>query len=215
MCSVPMYSWLNRWASWLASCMTFRARSVNRSYMMFSAKIPRSGSTDVCSSRGSWPCSVFASANNSLSSFDFQFPFAGAFQSHQHVELSCRLVEPAGVPQQRRQHQPGVHVAKVSPQQAFQHVLRLVIIAFQIMVQRLGKAVSSDGSGPAAAARRPALPDRPAAAASQNTPKAVHKHTTQPRCNQFGPAEARQQQYVQHPRRAQRQRQSRPASVQP
>ena len=33
MCSVPMYSWLNRWASWLASCITLRARSVNRSYI--------------------------------------------------------------------------------------------------------------------------------------------------------------------------------------
>ena len=33
MCSVPMYSWLKRWASWLASCITFRARSVKRSYM--------------------------------------------------------------------------------------------------------------------------------------------------------------------------------------
>ena len=33
MCSVPMYSWLNRWASWLASCITFRARSVKRSYI--------------------------------------------------------------------------------------------------------------------------------------------------------------------------------------
>ena len=30
---MPMYSWLKRWASWLASCMTLRARSVNRSYM--------------------------------------------------------------------------------------------------------------------------------------------------------------------------------------
>ena len=34
-CSVPMYSWLNRCASWFASCMTFRARSVNRSYIFF------------------------------------------------------------------------------------------------------------------------------------------------------------------------------------
>ena len=25
-----MYSWLKRWASWLASCITFRARSVKR-----------------------------------------------------------------------------------------------------------------------------------------------------------------------------------------
>src|SRR5205823_3201299 len=33
MCSVPMYSWLNRCASWLASCITLRARSVKRSYM--------------------------------------------------------------------------------------------------------------------------------------------------------------------------------------
>src|SRR5580692_10225945 len=33
MCSVPMYSWLNRCASWLASCITLRARSVNRSYI--------------------------------------------------------------------------------------------------------------------------------------------------------------------------------------
>src|SRR5436305_6027617 len=33
MCSVPMYSWLNRCASWLASCITFRARSVKRSYI--------------------------------------------------------------------------------------------------------------------------------------------------------------------------------------
>src|SRR5438552_1211377 len=33
MCSVPMYSWLKRCASWLASCITLRARSVNRSYM--------------------------------------------------------------------------------------------------------------------------------------------------------------------------------------
>src|SRR4051812_21404450 len=33
MCSVPMYSWLNRWASWLASCITLRARSVKRSYI--------------------------------------------------------------------------------------------------------------------------------------------------------------------------------------
>src|SRR5262249_37042542 len=33
MCSVPMYSWLKRCASWLASCITFRARSVKRSYM--------------------------------------------------------------------------------------------------------------------------------------------------------------------------------------
>src|SRR5262245_51847771 len=34
MCSVPMYSWLKRWASWLASCITLRARSVKRSYMV-------------------------------------------------------------------------------------------------------------------------------------------------------------------------------------
>src|SRR5215471_19255686 len=33
MCSVPMYSWLRRWASWLASCITLRARSVKRSYI--------------------------------------------------------------------------------------------------------------------------------------------------------------------------------------
>src|SRR5579871_5698800 len=33
MCSVPTYSWLNRCASWLASCITLRARSVKRSYM--------------------------------------------------------------------------------------------------------------------------------------------------------------------------------------
>src|SRR5215211_1669556 len=33
MCSVPMYSWLKRWASWLANCITLRARSVMRSYM--------------------------------------------------------------------------------------------------------------------------------------------------------------------------------------
>src|ERR1044071_2217643 len=33
MCSVPMYSWLKRCASWLASCITLRARSVNRSYI--------------------------------------------------------------------------------------------------------------------------------------------------------------------------------------
>src|SRR5947209_7826496 len=33
MCSVPMYSWLERCASWLASCITLRARSVKRSYM--------------------------------------------------------------------------------------------------------------------------------------------------------------------------------------
>src|SRR5260370_28938291 len=32
-CSVPMYSWLKRCASWLASCITLRARSVNRSYI--------------------------------------------------------------------------------------------------------------------------------------------------------------------------------------
>src|SRR5262245_45812783 len=34
MCSVPMYSWFSRCASWLASCITFRARSVNRSYIL-------------------------------------------------------------------------------------------------------------------------------------------------------------------------------------
>src|SRR5476651_193829 len=33
MCSVPIYSWLKRCASWLASCITLRARSVNRSYI--------------------------------------------------------------------------------------------------------------------------------------------------------------------------------------
>src|SRR5205823_2880981 len=33
MCSVPMYSWLKRCASWQASCITLRARSVKRSYM--------------------------------------------------------------------------------------------------------------------------------------------------------------------------------------
>jgi hypothetical protein len=33
MCSVPMYSWLKRCASWFASCITLRARSVKRSYM--------------------------------------------------------------------------------------------------------------------------------------------------------------------------------------
>src|SRR5207244_7617700 len=33
MCSVPMYSWLKRRASWLASCITLRARSVKRSYI--------------------------------------------------------------------------------------------------------------------------------------------------------------------------------------
>src|SRR2546423_7971534 len=33
MCSVPMYSWLKRCASWLANCITLRARSVSRSYM--------------------------------------------------------------------------------------------------------------------------------------------------------------------------------------
>src|SRR5207244_2826301 len=32
-CSVPMYSWLKRCASWLASCITLRARSVKRSYI--------------------------------------------------------------------------------------------------------------------------------------------------------------------------------------
>src|SRR5205814_477908 len=34
MCSVPMYSWLSRIASWFASCITLRARSVNRSYIV-------------------------------------------------------------------------------------------------------------------------------------------------------------------------------------
>src|SRR5256884_578633 len=33
MCSVPVYSWLKRCASWLASCITLRARSVKRSYI--------------------------------------------------------------------------------------------------------------------------------------------------------------------------------------
>ncbi len=36
-CSVPIYSRLKRCASWLASCMTLQARSVNRSYMALPA----------------------------------------------------------------------------------------------------------------------------------------------------------------------------------
>ena len=38
MCSVPMYSWLKRWASWFARAMTLRARSVNRSNMSISCR---------------------------------------------------------------------------------------------------------------------------------------------------------------------------------
>src|SRR5579883_2427717 len=41
MCSVPIYSWLKRWASWLASCMTLRARSVKRSYIPAVSDFPR------------------------------------------------------------------------------------------------------------------------------------------------------------------------------
>ena len=91
---------------------------------------------------------------------DFPMPFAGAFQTHQRVKLPPGVVEPARVPQQRRQHQPGVHVAKVSPQQAFQHVLRLVIIAFQITVQRLGKTVRGR-FWPAGGRPLPAIPGGP------------------------------------------------------
>src|SRR5579883_1657927 len=36
MCSMPKYSWLKNWASWLASCITLRACSVKRSYMVTS-----------------------------------------------------------------------------------------------------------------------------------------------------------------------------------
>src|SRR5271168_2402462 len=44
MCSVPIYSWLKRWASWLASCITLRARSVKRSYIpaIYDHPLPRS-----------------------------------------------------------------------------------------------------------------------------------------------------------------------------
>ena len=75
-----------------------------------------------------------------LSSY-LQFPLAGAFEPRQRVELSRRFVEPAGVPQQRGQHQPGVQVADVSPQQPFQDVFRLIVIAFQVMVQGLDERV--------------------------------------------------------------------------
>src|SRR5262245_4706020 len=45
MCSVPMYSWLKRCASWLASCITLRARSVNRSYIPAISKRERTRRT--------------------------------------------------------------------------------------------------------------------------------------------------------------------------
>src|SRR5438874_4459603 len=41
-CSVPMYSWLSRCASWLASCITLRARSVKRSYISYRLRQVRS-----------------------------------------------------------------------------------------------------------------------------------------------------------------------------
>src|SRR5437660_8559125 len=41
-CSVPMYSWLSRCASWLASCITLRARSVKRSYIACHLRQPPS-----------------------------------------------------------------------------------------------------------------------------------------------------------------------------
>src|SRR5206468_10376048 len=49
MCSVPMYSWLKRWASWLASCITLRARSVKRSYIAWVLSgCPRIASQAAC-----------------------------------------------------------------------------------------------------------------------------------------------------------------------
>jgi hypothetical protein len=44
---------VERWASWLASCITFRARSVNRSYILVvssvvTARRDRSGSRSPC-----------------------------------------------------------------------------------------------------------------------------------------------------------------------
>src|SRR5437763_8162580 len=53
MCSVPMYSWLNRWASWLANCMTFRARSVKRSYIEAFSDRPVPAAALVTAAEGS------------------------------------------------------------------------------------------------------------------------------------------------------------------
>ena len=52
-----------------------------------------------------------------------------------------RFVEPLGPPQQRRQHQPGVQVADVSPQQAFENLFRLIIVAFQVVIHRLAEGI--------------------------------------------------------------------------
>src|SRR5688572_15112795 len=53
MCSVPMYSWLNFWASCRAKDMTFLARSVKRSNMLYLRARTRGAGTTCCRSAGS------------------------------------------------------------------------------------------------------------------------------------------------------------------
>ncbi len=152
------------------------ARSVNRSYI----DVLRKNSTLL---RGNGSSVVYAAAASSVLRFrqqiplvlDLPLPFAGAFQTRQRIELSRGVVEPARVPQQRGQHQPGVHVAEVSPQQPFEDVLRLVIIAFQVMIQGLGETVFARirllGGRPAAGTAGPTNRPPPA----KTRPKAAHK----------------------------------------
>src|SRR5262249_39975810 len=141
MCSVPMYSWLKRCASWLASCITLRARSVNRSYIV----VLHQGR--CCSSRasgglghfmgprgfaavgrgvfGGWV--VFVSPLRERLSFVLvlALPFWGGVEQSHLVQAPLGLVAPARVPAEGGHQQQGLHVAPVATHQPPQNLLRL------------------------------------------------------------------------------------------
>ncbi len=86
MCSVPMYSWLKRWASWLASCITLRARSVKRSYIAWVL----SGCRVDCAASAALPQS--GGGGNREKSYLFRRRTRGDSEKDQHLRalVDCR-----------------------------------------------------------------------------------------------------------------------------
>ena len=127
----------------------FSARSVNRSYI----NVLRSCYHRAAERRPMRCISVLRGRGRFVSRLgqqiaflvNFDFPLLRALEALERVELPGCFVETPGTPQHRGQHQPGVHVADVSPQQAFENLFRLVVVAFQVVVHGRPKE-SSFGS---------------------------------------------------------------------
>src|SRR5436305_572057 len=122
MCSVPMYSWLNRCASWFASCITLRARSVNRSYMFggpFYVVPLRYLRCRLVVRR--FPL-VVRSVRNQVGNpspllVDLEQPAAAGVQSLDQRQPLSRFLIPLSVTVQARQQQVGIRI----PRSVLQH----------------------------------------------------------------------------------------------